>query len=281
MVMTILKFIWRWKAWLLVGILAIAIGIQSYLNKKEVIELEGVISVSGVDVMTCKGNLALCEQQFKNLSAQCKSKCPGMAGDINTLEKNYEESKKELLAKDKELKKYTQELLEARQDLASSGKIAWANTPEELQKQLHDLLGSQWDAIVEKIKKETGVGGVTATVIGIGHEIDRINQTVKKFRYYPKLKMGAGYNFRAMQVQAGVSIFSYSKIKAIDQTYLDFIEPYVAMDAGKQVGVGIIPISINLGGFLPVIKDLDLAVGAQLDFGTMTIRPSLGITSTF
>lgn len=285
MLMTILNFIWKWKSWLLVGILAITIGIQNYLDKKEALALEGVISSTGVDIMTCKGNLALCEQQFKNLAAQCKTQCPGMASDINILEKNYADSKKDLLAKQTEIKKVTEDLLKARQDLASAGKIVWAENPEDLQKQLKDLLGKQWDVIVAKIKKDSGINGVTATVAGITQQINHLDQTVKKFRYYPKLKLGFGTDLSQVQVQVGTSLFSYGKERSIEKTYLDFIEPFVGVgmdgSGNKGVAVGVIPISFNLGGVLPVIKDLDIFVGGQYNFKQKAILPVFGISSTF
>ncbi len=91
--LAVLKFIWRWKAWLLAGVLILVIGIQHYTHKKAVaslksdaLKLEAVISSTGIDLQTCKGNLALCEQSFKDLSSRCRTKCPSMSSDIDALD---------------------------------------------------------------------------------------------------------------------------------------------------------------------------------------------------
>ena len=281
MLMTILTMLNRFKFWVLLVVSIIVILSMQYFFKKEVIGLEGVISSAGVDIMACKGNLALCEQNFKSLANQCKQTCPGMAADINNLQKDYEKSKQDLNDKNKQIKEYTQELLKLRQEEAASGKIVWADTPAELQAQLQNLLGNQWSGIVERIKRDSGMNAVTATIGGAV----TIANTIKKFRYYPKLKLGIGTDLSQAQAQVGVSLFSFGRDRSIEKSIVDFIEPFVAvgMDGEGNIGaaVGVIPASLNLGGILPVIKDLDIYVGGQYNFREKAVLPVFGVTSTF
>jgi len=274
MAFKILQVIWKFKAWILVGILAITVGIQYHLHKREVFELEALISSAGVDVMTCKGNLALCEQQFRNLSAQCRLKCPDMAGDINRLESEYEASKRDLNEKNREIKGLIKEIEKIRQENVEAGKIVWADSPTAMVNQLQNMLGDKWNDIIAKIKKDCGINRIETTG-------EQIAEFAHRFRYYPKAKLGIGYNLEEPQANVGISFFSYGKDRAIDKTILDIIELYAGIGM-KENGVkfGVVPLSINLGSFLPVIKDLDLAVGYQID--TSANRSlMIGITSTF
>lgn len=268
MLMIILSTLNRYKFWLLLLILLVVVGSMRYFHRREVIGLEGVVASVGLDIVTCRANLALCEQNFKELAGKCRLSCPGMAEDINALERDYGNAKKELEQDRERIKKLLVEVDKLKEERIASGAVAWAESPEELERQLREALGDQWSTVVERIRQESG--------------LSQIGQVVGGFRWYPKWKLGIGYDLNQVQVQVGASLFSYGKIRSIDRTVFDFVQPYVSLGMQEaDLAIGVIPVSFNLGSIkkLPV-RDLDLAVGVQYSFDG-GVRPALGITSTF
>jgi hypothetical protein len=267
-ILTILKVLNRFKFWILLAVFAGTIFLYQHHHRNEVIGLEGVISSAGVDIMTCKGNLALCETNFKELADKCRKACPAMSGDIDEIQRKYAKSKEELIAKQKEIDKLLGDINAIKKKKIEAGDVIWPESATDVVDQLKKALGKQWTGVMDKIKKDSGMGP--------------IQEFAKRWNWYPKLKMGVGYDMNQAQAQVGVSLFSYGKIKAVDQTYLDFVEPYVAVGLnGANVAIGIAPVSLNLGGFLPVIKDLDITGGVQFNLDGMKVVPIVGVTSTF
>ncbi len=268
MILSILGVLNRFKFWILLAVFAGTMFLYHRHHTNEVIGLEGVISSAGVDVMTCKGNLALCETNFKELAGKCRKACPAMSGDIDEIEHRYAKSKDELIAKQKEIDGLLGELEKIKKKKIEAGDVLWPDNATDVVVQLQKALGGKWEEIIKRIKKDSGLGP--------------IQEFAKKWNWYPKLKMGVGYDMNQAQAQVGVSLFSYGKIKAVDQTYLDFVEPYIAVGLnGANAAVGIAPVSVNLGGILPVIKDLDITGGVQFNLDGMKLVPMVGVTSTF
>lgn len=275
MLASILSFVNSYKFWILLVLSAITIFVLNKSHQKtlakKTLELQAIISQSGNELLTCKRDFDLCDANFKSLAKKCRTSCPGLSSDIEQMEKDYEAGKKKIAEDQKKIDDLLGQIKKLKEEQIASGNIVWAKSPEELEKQLKNLLGDKWQLILDQIKKDSGISGITSMI--------------RKFRYYPKAKLSIGTDLNQVQGQVGVSFFSYGRDRSIEKTVFDFVEPFISVgmnsDGKVGVGIGLIPISLNLGGVLPVVKDLDVFAGAQFNVREQSIVPVVGIGSTF